>query len=146
MGGDTWSTSNVFIEVDRSCWNVDRMVFLKQYIFKNLKMWWLKAFRDGQNVKRTLVWPYCLLRSVAGGKFGSDWWDGVFGDLAVVLSTVGVALSTNATYSAAWKMWVSWRQDGVKRSMYLVGCEFGGVVGYGRYLKVIDIYVLFKRE
>ena len=43
---------------------------------------------------------------MAGGKFGGDWWDGVFGDLAIVLSKVGVALSTNATYSAAWKMWV----------------------------------------
>ncbi|CAM9689179.1 unnamed protein product [Laminaria digitata] len=56
---------------------------------------------------------------MAGGKFGGDWWDGVFRGLAVVLSKVGVAPSTNATCSAAWKMWVKWRQDVVKRSAYL---------------------------
>ena len=56
---------------------------------------------------------------MAGGKFGGDWWDGVFGDLAVVLSKVGVAPPTIPTYSAATKMWVKWRQDVVKRSEYL---------------------------
>ena len=33
--------------------------------------------------------------------FGDDWWDGVLGDVAVVLSKVGLFSLTNANYSAA---------------------------------------------
>ena len=43
----------------------------------------------------------------------------MFGDLAVLLSTIGVAPSTNATYSAAWKLWVEWRQVAVQKGVYL---------------------------
>lgn len=34
----------------------------------------------------------------------------MFGDLAILLSTIGVAPSTHVTCSAAWKFWVEWRQ------------------------------------
>ena len=44
----------------------------------------------------------------------------MFGDFAIVLSKVGVGPSTNATFFAAWKMGVKWRQDVVKRGAYLV--------------------------
>ncbi|CAB1109183.1 unnamed protein product [Ectocarpus sp. CCAP 1310/34] len=43
----------------------------------------------------------------------------MFGDLAVLLSTVGVAPSTHATYAAAWKLWVEWRTVAVRKSVYL---------------------------
>lgn len=60
---------------------------------------------------------------------GGDWWDGVFGDFAVVLlSKVGaVPSTTNAAYSAAWKMWVKWTQDIVKRSKCIFRWEFRGI-------------------
>ena len=31
---------------------------------------------------------------LAGGKFGGEWWESVFGDLAAILSSVGIAPST----------------------------------------------------
>ena len=32
---------------------------------------------------------------------------------------IGVALSTNAIYLAAWKLWVEWRQVAVQKGDYL---------------------------
>ena len=67
---------------------------------------------------------------VGGGQFGGSWWDRVFGDLAVLLSTIGVAPSTQATYSAAWRMWVEWRQVvGQKKCVFRFG---GGGRGSGK--------------
>ena len=37
---------------------------------------------------------------LAGGKLGGEWWESVFGDLAAILSSVGIAPSTYATYAA----------------------------------------------
>ena len=62
----------------------------------------------------------------------------MFGDLAVVLSKVGVAPSTNATDAAAWKMWVNWRQDVVKRRISL-NANLGGALYCGRDLEVLGM-------
>lgn len=43
----------------------------------------------------------------------------MFGDLALVLSKVGVVPSNIATYSPAWKTWMKWRQYVVNTSVYL---------------------------
>ena len=42
----------------------------------------------------------------------------MFGDLAAILSSVGIAPSTYATYAADWKMWVEWRQTVVRKGAY----------------------------
>ena len=43
----------------------------------------------------------------------------MFGDLAAILSSVGIAPSTYATYAADWKMWVEWRQTVVRKGAYV---------------------------
>ena len=67
-----------------------------------------------------MYWRMLLLRyPLAGGKFGGEWWESVFGDLAAILSSVGIAPSTYATYAADWKMWVEWRQTVVRKGTYV---------------------------
>ena len=56
---------------------------------------------------------------MAEGTFGEDWWDDLFGSFAGMLSTVGVAPSTNVTYEAAWRLWTQWRLVVVHESVYL---------------------------
>lgn len=56
---------------------------------------------------------------MAGGEFGGELWEGVFGDLAAVLSRVGIAPSPYATYAADWKLWVEWRQAVVWKGPYV---------------------------
>lgn len=77
--------------------------------------------------------------------FGDDWWDGVLGDVAVVLSKVGLFSLTNANYSAA-LVDVGEVKARCREEYCVFGCEFGGGVGCGRDLKAFDIYVLFNRE
>ena len=43
----------------------------------------------------------------------------MFGDLAPILSSVGIAPSTYATYAADWKTWVEWRQTVVRKGAYV---------------------------
>ena len=43
----------------------------------------------------------------------------MFGDFAAILSSVGIAPSTYATYAADWKMWVEWRQTVVRKGAYV---------------------------
>ena len=78
-------------------------------------MYWRMASLDG--IELTFPKTNRVISSypLAGGKSGGEWWESAFGDLAAILSSVGIAPSTYATYAADWKMWVEWRQTVVRK-------------------------------
>lgn len=50
-----------------------------------------------------------FLLDMAGGDIGTARCDDISGDLAQVLSHVGIAPSSPATHLRGWRLWVPWR-------------------------------------
>ena len=93
------------------------------------------------NTKLDPVFSFC---SMARNHCGGDWRDGVFRDLSIVLSKVGIALSTNANSPPARKMWMKRRQDTVKITVY-----FDASLGEQLVAEVISnnfVYINFSRS
>ena len=63
---------------------------------------------------------FLLPFSLGRGTFGEEWCDHLFASLAGLLSTVGVAPSTNVTYEFGRRVWTQWRLLVVHRSLHLV--------------------------
>lgn len=53
---------------------------------------------------------------MAGDELGATRCDNMFGHLAVVLSQVGIAPSTMATYNGSWRLWCQWSKRAMNKS------------------------------
>ena len=70
----------------------------------------------------------------------------MFGDLAAILSSVGIAPSTYATYAADWKMWVEWRQTVVRKEAYVDTSMSQGAEAVAVEIAKFMAYLFFARK